>query len=326
MNKERILIAVDSGKYAVKALAKYQGQVFSTTFRTKMQSVNRLGVDIQPGSYLVQYNADSYLIGDMNGEEFSDYALSKTSSIHQLSIYTAIANLLQKAKAPAYTEVKLAVNVPIATYKDSVQKETFKKRIENANQTINLVVNGQEMTFDLKDVTIGFEGMGEIYANPELYRDKGTIIVDIGGLNTTLCQFKGLNPVLNTMVVSDLGINVLKGKIGKRINEMFSLTVSQDDLEQILRSGYFASRGIVHEESKTIIEETKWEHLQQIIQFARSRQYTFNMADIHFVGGGAYTLRTYIKREFPNAQIVANPQFANCRSFLKILEVKNQNG
>src|SRR5690606_29259900 len=106
---------------------------------------------------------------------------------------------------------------------------------------------------------------------------------DLGGLNTTFCTFKGIQPLINSMIVSDLGINVLKGKIGKVINERHGLTVSSDDLEQVLQSGYFASRGKIFEESKVFIEEMKFEHLQQIVQFAKSRGYTFNMTDIHFV-------------------------------------------
>jgi len=52
------------------------------------------------------------------------------------------------------------------------------------------------------------------------------------------------------------------------------------------------------------LEEMRLEHLQQIIQFAKSRGYTFNMSDIHFVGGGAITLRGYIKQQFPNSVIM----------------------
>jgi plasmid segregation protein ParM len=320
--KKQYLIAIDSGKFQTKAMARYNGKTYVVTFRTKLQQVNNLGVEIQPGSHLVEYNGDQYLLGDMVSEDYTDYTLSKTSKVHQISIYTAIAILLQKAKVPSNVDIRLAVNAPISTYKDALQKQNYKEMIENRGRTVHIVVNGKEYSFLLSDVTIAFEGMGEVFSSPNLYKDKSTIVVDIGGLNCTLCTFSGLQPQVNTMIVSDLGMSFLKGKIGKVINERYGLTVSSDDLEQILRRGYFANRGKVYEDSKVIIEELKYEHLQQIIQFAKSRGYTFNMADIQFVGGGSLTLKSYIKQGLPHAVILDNPQYSNCLSFLKILEVK----
>lgn len=321
--RDTILIAVDSGKSTTKSLAKYKGNTYSTTFRTKMQQVSRLGVDIQPNSYHVEYYGNEYLIGDMVSEDYSDFSLDKATRIHQLAIYTAITQLLQKAKAPANVDIRLAVNVPITTYKDSFQKENFKQMIEKRGHTIHLMVNGKAYSIELSDVTLAFEGMGEIYAKSDEYKNKNTIIFDLGGLNTTLCTFKSIQPLINTMVVSDLGMNVLKGKIGKVINERYGMTVSSDDLEQVLRSGYFAHKGEIYEDSKVMIEEMKLEHLEQIVTFAKSRGYTFNNSDIHFVGGGSITLRRYIKQQFPHALIMENPQYSNCLSFLKILEIKN---
>ncbi|NRG46849.1 ParM/StbA family protein [Bacillus sp. CRN 9] len=320
--KEQFLIAIDCGKANSKALAKYKGNTYTTTFPTRMQQVKRFGVEIQPNSYLVEFNGDEFLLGEMVSESYSDFNLKKNSLIHKIAIYTAITSLLQKANAPSTVDIRLAVNVPITTYKDSIQKRNFKSMIENENRTIHLIVNEKAFSFDLSDVTIAFEGMGEVYAKPEKYRKGYTTVIDVGGLNCTYCQFKGVQPMVNTMISSDLGINILKGKIGKAINERYGLSVSSDDLEHVLRCGYFASKGEIFEDSKVIIEELKYDHLQQIVQFAKSRGYTFNMSDIHFVGGGSITLRRYIKQLFSHAVIIDNPLYSNCLSFLKILEVK----
>jgi plasmid segregation protein ParM len=320
--KEQILIAIDSGKHRTKGLCRYKGNTFMTNFRTKLQQVSNLGVDIQPGSYLVEYNANQYIIGDMVSEDYTDYSLSKTSLIHQVSIYTAISILLKKANAPSGVDIRLAINVPISIYKNNIQKEEFKRMVENFGNSIHIMVSGKAYSFRLLDVTLVFEGVGLIYAKPEIYKHKNTIVVDLGGLNTTFCQFRGIQPIINMMTTSDLGINVLKGKIGNVINERYGLSVSADDLELVLRSGYFANKGEIFHDSKSLIEELKFEHLQQIIQFAKSRGYTFNMSDINFTGGGSIILRNYIKQEFPSSIILDNPQYSNCQSFLKVLEVK----
>lgn len=109
--------------------------------------------------------------------------------MHQLAIYTAISQLLLKAKTPTHVDIRLAVNVPITTYKDSVQKRQFKYLIENQQRINHLTVNNKVFSFDLSNITIAFEGMGDIYNRSESFKDRNTIIVDLGGLNTTLCTF-----------------------------------------------------------------------------------------------------------------------------------------
>lgn len=194
--------------------------------------------------------------------------------------------------------------------------------IENDRQTIMLSVNNKLFSFRLTDVTVAFEGMGSIYDQIDQFKNRSSIILDIGGLNATFCMFRGIQPLINTMTISNLGINVLKGKLGKLINERFGLSVTADDLEQILHNEYLSHRGQVLEESKQLIENLKREHVLQIIQFAQSREYTFNNTDLYFCGGGAYLLEKFIKEEFPYAQVMVNPQFANTKSFLKILQIK----
>ena len=74
----------------------------------------------------------------------------------------------------------------------------------------------REFSIELSDMTLGFEGLGEIYAK---YKNRNTITIDLGGLNATFCTFKGIQPLIDTMVVSELGMNLLRGKLGKVISE-----------------------------------------------------------------------------------------------------------
>jgi len=49
----------------------------------------------------------------------------------------------------------------------------------------------REFSIESSDMTLGFEGMGEIYAKSDKYKNKNTITIDLGGLNATFCTFKG---------------------------------------------------------------------------------------------------------------------------------------
>lgn len=321
--KEKVLIAVDSGKFMTKAILKSKDKNAITSFRSKTQEVGQIGVDIQNGSYLVDYNEKSYLVGNMVGENHSNFDLTKTIDLHKICIYTAIVDLLHMAKLPVENVIiRLAINIPISSYKDASAKQEYKDFIENKRKTIVLSVNGKTVFLHLTDVVIAFEGMGIVYEEMEKMKGKHTAVIDIGGLNTSYCTFESINPIFDSMTVFNGGINMLKGKLGKLINQRYGVAVTSNDLERILQNGYFSHAGKIQEDSKSLIEQLKTQHFKEIIEFAKSQDYTFNNVEVHFVGGGSYMLSDVIQKEFPQARIIINPQFANVKSFLKILEIK----
>ncbi|MFP5303405.1 hypothetical protein R2R70_19710, partial [Cobetia sp. SIMBA_158] len=65
--------------------------------RTKIQEVNSLGIELQPGSYHVKFENTEYLIGDVVSEDYNIFDLDKTSLPQKIAVYTCITNLLQQA-------------------------------------------------------------------------------------------------------------------------------------------------------------------------------------------------------------------------------------
>jgi plasmid segregation protein ParM len=318
--KEKLLLACDVGRHTSKAIMNFKGKTYITMFRTKIMEIERLGLEIQPASFYVKLFGKEYLVGDMVSEDYSLFDLDKTSLHQQIATFTCVADLLQKAHInPQQFDIRLACNIPINMYKNADHKLKYKQFIENQGNQIVISVNQKTSVFILTDVTVAFEGVGILYEqNPTALTV--TNVIDIGGLNATLCTFTGIQPNFDSMNVSKLGINMLKGKIGKALNEQFGIAISANDLEQILQTGHLTHKGKVNEESKNLITKIKKEHFFQIIQFAQSRGYTF-IGQVQFCGGGSLALQDFIREEFPGA-IVINPQFANVRSFQKILEVK----
>lgn len=322
--KEHVFIAVDCGKYATKALMEYKGVNYIVLFRTKMQEVTTdIGVEIQPNSYKIGFYGKQYLLGDMVAENNSDFNLSKESIVHKLAIYTAIVELMKKANLYFHnTQLHLAINSPINVYKSRNFKESYKSFIENNNQTIYIQINDKPHIFNLMDITIAFEGSGSVYANTEESKNLTTTVIDIGGLNSTYCIFNGLQPKFESMIVSHLGISTLKATLEQELVQKYNLNVSANDLEEFIKKGHFKHMGKINEESREIIEKIKNNHLEKILNYAKQHGYTFNQDRINFCGGGALLLQNEIHNNFPNANIVINPQFANVKSFLEILKVK----
>lgn len=323
--KPKALIAVDSGKYGTKAILLHNSKEHYVYFRTKMQEVTiSLDIDVPVGSYVVKHNGKTYILGNMVDESYSSYDLSKEKEIHRLSIYVAVAELLKQANIhPSTVDLKIAVNIPISAYKDATSKKRYLEFIENFNNPIMIDVNGVPFMFELHNTITVFEGVGSVFHDVNATKNINTTVIDIGGLNATLCQFDGLTPNFNSMVVSNNGCNILKGKIGRMINEKFNIAVESNDLERIIHDGYLMSEGSIITDSHHLIEQIKDAHFQEIISFAKSRGYTINNTNITLCGGGALLLHNCIKEHFPHAKIVVNPQFANVKSFLSILKIKN---
>lgn len=316
--KPKALIAVDSGKYGTKAILLHNSKEHYVYFRTKMQEVTTsLDIDVPVGSYVVKHNGKTYILGNMVDESYSSYDLSKEKEIHKLCIYVAIAELLKQANIhPSTVDLKVAVNIPISAYKDATTKKRYLEFIENFNNPIMIEVNGVPFMIELNDSTVVFEGIGAIFHDVKASKNVHTTVLDIGGLNATLCQFDGLTPNFNSMVVTNNGCNILKGKIGRMINEKFSIAVEANDLERIIHDGYLMSEGAIITDSHHLIEQIKDAHFQEIISFAKSRGYTFNNTNICFCGGGALLLHNCIKEHFPQAKswsirnsLTSNPSY-----------------
>src|SRR5690625_1516059 len=321
--REKVFIEIDSGKYATKGLREHRGKVYATLFRTKMQMTNELGMELNENSYKVEFEGQQYLAGDVVSEEYSDFNLSKESMPHKLAIYIAIIELMNKANLSLHnTELHVAINAPINVYKNSQLKNSYKQFLENNNRTITIRINDKSFFFNLNDLTICFEGMGLVYESRKEYSNQSSVVIDIGGLNTTMCAFNGIQPDFNSMVVSGLGSNALKAKIERELVEKFGVAISSNDLEQIIQKGYFTHFAKKIKGSAEIISKIKKDHLDSVINFAKQHGYTFNQDKIYFVGGGSMLLSNEIKTAFPNASIVINPQFANVKSFLEIIKVK----
>src|SRR5690625_1394775 len=321
MNKA--LIAIDSGKYATKAVLEFNRKQYVSVFRTKVQRVQDIGIEIPTNSFLVNFENQQYLIGDVVSEDFSDYNLSKEIINHKLAIYTAIVDLERKAGIDLrIVQVHVIVNAPINVYKEAKAKESYHDFIFNGGKPVRIIVNNKVYTFKSKSLIIGFEGVGLVFNEPKEYANTNTSVIDIGGLNTTYCDFNGLKPDFNSMSVSSLGTSLLKSQLGNAIADKYGISVSSNDLENILLDGNLIHEGHLIKGSKYLITEIKESHLLAIINRARKIGYTFNNRKVAFVGGGSVLLSDQIEKYFPMAHIVTNPQFANLKSFLSILRVK----
>ncbi|GEQ15602.1 ParM/StbA family protein [Clostridium butyricum] len=321
---KKILIAIDTGKHTTKAITKINGEIIKIKFRTKVKKVDNLGVDITPGSFLVEFLGETFLIGDMLSESTCNFDITKCTEEHIISIYTSICRILDKLQiGSAIPEIHLVINTPINIYKNKELKDEYKYFIESPNKVLNLLVNSKSYSFKISSVTLCPEAVGSVYLNSSIYKEKKVTIIDIGSLNTTFCTYKNLVPQLDSMVVANAGVNILRAKIAEKLTSDYGIMINDDDIEQILKDGYLKISGQIISKSRSEIETMLMKHVSTILNYGKSREISYNNTDIIFVGGGSILLKKYILSQCPNALIAEDAQFSNCLSYLKILEIKN---
>lgn len=319
-----ILISIDTGKHGTKVMTKIGKVMEKDLFRTKVQEVNNLGVEVTKGSYYIEYAGKSYLIGDMLSEDKCDYNISKSSLNHQLCVYLGIARMIEKTGVMSYgvPNVYLAINVPLNIYKNNTLKQQYNDLIRKNGEIITLKVNDKPYVFKINMLLTLPEATGSIYSHTSKFRNQKATIVDIGSLNTSYCTFNALVPLLESMIIANSGINVLRSHIAEELTTYSGTLVSNDDTEQILKDGYLYIDGVKVEESKDIIESMIRNHVAEIFNYAKSRNISFNNTLLIFTGGGSILLKKYILEIYPNATFEEDPQYANALSYYNVLEVK----
>lgn len=324
MNTNHYLIAIDSGKSHTKGVMR-TNSIQRVKFQTKVEEISDIGTDIiTPGSYAIQFENKSYLVGNMLDESKMDFNLSKKNDSHRISIYIAIAQLLQKSKQNiVLSRISLAVNIPISLYKNEKQKNEFANFIQNNGETINIIVNNKPFLFRIENILLLPEGIGPIYSDINHYRNKRVLIFDVGSLNVNIQEYNQLIPSYGSMSTADLGVNILRSKLADALSTRYGLSISEADVEAIYQDKCLIISGEKMEESTAIIEKHMRNHIKEIFNFARSRKLSFANTEVIFVGGGALLLKDYILEENPAAVITSDPQMANALSFLTILEAKN---
>lgn len=315
-----ILIAVDAGKSSCKSVTKIQGKIERNQFRTKVQEVENLGIDIPPNTFKVEFNSKVYLVGEAVSEEKVKYDISKKSIEHLISIYLSIAKFVDKT---GITNLSLAVGTPLNIYKNKQLKEEYEQYIQG-NGIISIKVNEKLIYFRINKVLCLPEGTCPIYTDIDKYKNGKTTIVDIGGLNVNYCVFNDLVPQYEQMIINNLGSNILRSKTSEKLSSEYGVYISDSDIDRIIKDGYLYVNGEIQVKSKNLIQNLMKNHIQDIVNYGKSRGLTLFNANgaVVFSGGGSILLKHIIKDLYPSAIIIDDAQFSNVLSFLTILEVK----
>lgn len=318
-----LLIAVDAGKDTTKYVYKNElGILQKESFRTKVQEANNFGADVQGKTFKVKLEDKNYLVGDMVSESKLNYDLSKTSIEHKLCVYVAIAKVVIET---GINKVKLAVGIPANIYKNEQLKNEYKQYIFG-NGHVNISLNNHIVDFEIKDICILPEAISLIYNDLNEYRKSRTTVIDIGGLNATICRINNLVPNLDEILVCNKGANILKNKVAEALSVRYGITIYKDDVDSILEDSVLYIKGKPQEGSRVIIKDLMKNHIADIVNFAKQNEMDIFSTNgkVIFSGGGSILMKEILSSVYSYCKIVTDSQFANALGFYKILSIKNE--
>lgn len=321
--EEEINVAVDSGKGFSKLLVKdaISKELVTAVFPTRIQKGSNIGLELSNNSYQVEYEGDTYLIGEMLSN-LVNTDLSKKNNDHLLCVYLSIVKAikLSKSKKASIYKINLALNTPLTIFKNKRLKDDFETFIRKNGETIHLAVDGEHFLIKINNLFLLQEGIGSLFIRPE-YKNKNVVQIDIGTLNVTVSSFSSLIPQLESNFSNNYGTNSLFSTIRERLSMDFGVTVHYKDLEQIIKEKILVVEGERMHDSTTTIEELLDSHTKQILASVKA-QVSLNNTEISFIGGGSIVLYEQLRKLLPNATFEPDSQFCTLKSYYRIMQAK----
>lgn len=306
------LIAVDSGKYATKAIVRLDdGKTKRLMFRTKMDKTDEVFTTLRDTYAIKVGDSQRFLIGE--GAEGVDYDKSKAKDIHKFAIYTAISQLVENGD-----HVNLAIGCPLSVFNNVNERASYKDFILGEKE-IHMVINGEDFSFTIENLVVCPESSGIIWSNVKDYERKLIGVIDIGGLNTNACVYEKMNPIKSTSFTNNLGANILRNELKLALNERFVDCNLQDwQMEDIIENGFIKSNP---EDSRIFISNFLRGHIESVLNDCKRKGWDLKNIDVIFVGGGSKLLKREIRTILPTATISDTAEWDNAEGFLVISQI-----
>lgn len=307
-------IAIDSGKFATKGIARNQsGEIDNVYFETKISKTDETEATFQDDTFVVNIQGEdtNYKIGKFASED-NDFNRSKASDVHKIATYTAIHKLANDGD-----NVALVVGCPISEFKSKELREKFENMFE-LNKKVTLTVDGVTKTFTIIQVNSLPETSGYIFRNMDSLEDEITTVIDIGGLNANASQYDGANMIPNQNFTYDSGINVLKRELRDLLNDKFLTSLTIRDIDRAIKGKPLKYKP---EETSTIINDYLKDYVVNLKRQMEQKQWEVEALDLVFVGGGSVLLEKQILEVFPSAIVSSQGVWDNVLGFGEIIDL-----
>jgi plasmid segregation protein ParM len=282
-----MILGIDVGYSNTKVWGKNGTDIFLSTIEEGTNEVNKKAIK-------VEYKGVEYTIGSTTGNFSTD--LNKIHDpIFRLCLYTAIARQMKDTSA----DINLVTGLPAEYFK--VQKQELIDSLEG--KTINIVLNNEPKRFTIKKVLVFPQSAGLFILNPQDFENNDNVVIDIGGVTVDISVFSDMS-LLKTGTY-ELGMLKLYGKIVQAIKSEHSVSYDVLAAEKIIKTKKIIKDGKIIDISDLLNNVLK-KHSELIIRNVKNDFSEYDTSIRNFIGGGSYTLRSYLPVDIKKDDIYTN--------------------
>ncbi|EJO5349404.1 ParM/StbA family protein [Clostridium botulinum] len=319
------ILALDCGKNTLKAVGRAaegtSNDIQRNSFRAKMYDLKKGYIDVEGNSHRIELDGESYIVGDQGEENTENFETSKTSLLHKLCAYTAIAKFLEPGSKD--NKIYMSLACPLSVLKIDEDKEDYKKFIKGEGP-IKVNVDGDKYEFEIMDIVLKAEGSGIVNLHPELFKNTEAAIIDFGGLNMGFSLYVNGSCKATDRFIEQFGANKLTTYVSQDLTTYkHGNIVNYDRAEKALEDGYLSDFGKPDNDSIQAIKESKKRFLQEAINKIERNDYQLGeIKSVIFIGGTTEKLQEVIKEQIPHAFIPKQPQWSTVEGIYVVAYAK----
>lgn len=271
--------------------------------RSTMRSYRDNEVLLDDDKTIVEYEGAKYVIG-----EKGNYSTDLMKSEHENTKLLILA-AVGLSVPDNFITTNIVTGLPIALY--SSQKNQMKELLR-MNYTHQIKINDQNKLIRLSNIEVFPESAGAFYSQSK-YKD--ALVVDIGGLSVDMALFEGQKLIKYSTY--PMGIMKLYSKVANYINSQHGLSLSEWDIETIIKDGLYLDGQKIDLNIDYLIKE----HIEEIMERLKLEYDLRVIRNILMTGGGSQWLHEYFKTHMPQAELMSDSQFTNSKGYANIGKV-----
>lgn len=232
----------------------------------------------------------TYLVGSEASTESE--SSSKIDDIIMACGYELITRYLKPNTKD--NDVYLTLTYPLSQ-KDKVNVEDYIELIKK-DGPIRVVKNGKFYEFTIKQILAKPEGSGLLVEKPNLFKEKDTLVFDVGGMNTSITKYINLKAKYDDIQGYELGNRKLRQLLDTYYSEEFKgkKFPGGDHVKDRAIRGLYRDPNVEKEKMDNVIKRAKDELFKSIIEHG-DKYFTLASVDkILFIGGTTLNLKENI--------------------------------
>ena len=234
---------------------------------------------------VLEYEGRYFVVG--SGRQPLQKDKTQTEDYYLLTM-AAIAQELAYRQAGPTAEIILAAGLPLTSF--GRDKKAFRRYLLRDKAPVSFRFAGKAYTVTITDVQLFPQGYAAVLTQRELLEEPSVIVADIGGWTVDLMRLDNRIPNAATCRSLELGMIRCLDEIGEKVRQMFGVSMTDAQIESILRGGAVS----VDDRVRAVIHTQAGKYARNLLSAVTESGLDIRAMPAIFLGGGAALLKRHL--------------------------------